>query len=67
MLEPTNVYEIAKSDGLTVGLFSGGYLPQILGGSGVRFDLNNMPMIAGVGETSVVYIGAEYRSVLRIF
>jgi tripartite-type tricarboxylate transporter receptor subunit TctC len=53
------VYEIAKPDGLTVGVFSGGYLPQILGGSGVRFDLNNMPMIAGVGETSVVYIGAD--------
>ena len=53
------VYEVAKPDGLTVGVFSGGYLPQILGGSGVRFDLNNMPMIAGVGETSVVYIGAD--------
>jgi putative tricarboxylic transport membrane protein len=53
------VYEVAKPDGLTVGVFSGGYLPQILGGSGVRFDLNNMPMIAGVGETSVVYVGAD--------
>ncbi|MBI2182071.1 MAG: hypothetical protein HYU31_14780 [Deltaproteobacteria bacterium] len=53
------VYEIAKPDGLTVGVFSGGYLPQILGSSGVRFDLNNMPMIAGVGETSVVYIKAD--------
>ena len=53
------VYEVAKPDGLTVGVFSGGYLPQVLGGSGVRFDLNNMPMIAGVGETSVVYIGAD--------
>jgi tripartite-type tricarboxylate transporter receptor subunit TctC len=53
------VYEVAKPDGLTVGVFSGGYLPQILGGSGVRFDLNNMPMIAGIGETSVVYIGAD--------
>jgi tripartite-type tricarboxylate transporter receptor subunit TctC len=53
------VYEIAKPDGLTVGVFSGGYLPQILGSSGVRFDLNNMPMIAGVGETSVVYIRAD--------
>lgn len=53
------VYEVAKPDGLTVGVFSGAYLPQILGGSGVRFDLNQMPMIAGVGETSVVYIGAD--------
>lgn len=53
------VYEVAKPDGLTVGVFSGGYLPQILGGSGVRFDLNQMPIIAGVGETSVVYIGAD--------
>ena len=53
------VYEVAKPDGLTVGVFSGGYLPQVLGGSGVRFDLNHMPMIAGVGETSVVYIGAD--------
>lgn len=53
------VYEIAKPDGLTVGVFSGGYLPQILGGSGVRFDLNAMPIIAGVGETSVVYIRAD--------
>jgi tripartite-type tricarboxylate transporter receptor subunit TctC len=53
------VYEIAKPDGLTVGVFSGGYLPQILGGSGVRFDLNNMPSIAAVGETSVVYIKAD--------
>ena len=53
------VYEIAKPDGLTVGVFSGGYLPQILGSSGVRFDLNNMPIIAGVGETSVVYIRAD--------
>ncbi len=53
------VYEIAKPDGLTVGVFSGGYLPQILGGSGVRFDLNSMPIIAGVGETSVVYIRTD--------
>src|SRR5262245_59547398 len=53
------VYEVAGADGLTVGVFSGGYLPQILGGSGVRFDLNNMPMIAGVGETSVVYIRSD--------
>ena len=53
------VYEVAGRDGLTVGVFSGGYLPQILGGSGVRFDLNSMPMIAGVGETSVVYIRAD--------
>jgi tripartite-type tricarboxylate transporter receptor subunit TctC len=44
---------------LTLGVFSGGYLPQILGGSGVRFDLNAMPMIAGIGETSVVYIRAD--------
>jgi tripartite-type tricarboxylate transporter receptor subunit TctC len=53
------VYEVAKPDGLTVGVFSGGYLPQILGASGVRFDLNNMPIVAGVGETSVVYIGVD--------
>jgi tripartite-type tricarboxylate transporter receptor subunit TctC len=53
------VYELASPDGLTVGVFSGGYLPQILGGAGVRFDLNKMPMIAGVGETSVVYIRAD--------
>ena len=53
------VYEVASPDGLTVGVFSGGYLPQILGGAGVRFDLNKMPMIAGVGETSVVYIRAD--------
>ena len=38
--------------------YRGKSLPQILGGSGVRFD-NNMPMIVGVGETSVVYIGAD--------
>jgi hypothetical protein len=36
------VYEVASPDGLTVGVFSGGYLPQILGGAGVRFDLNKM-------------------------
>ena len=53
------VFEVASPDGLTVGVFSGGYLPQILGGAGVRFDLNKMPMIAGVGETSVVYIRAD--------
>ncbi|MBI4528016.1 MAG: hypothetical protein HY695_29830 [Deltaproteobacteria bacterium] len=53
------VYEIAKPDGLTVGIFSGMYLPQILGGSGVRYDLNNMPIIAGAAETSVVYIRAD--------
>jgi len=53
------VYEAAKPDGLTVGVFSGMYLPQILGGSGVRFDLNNMPVIAGAAETSVVYIRAD--------
>lgn len=53
------LYEVAAGDGLTVGVFSGGYLPQILGGAGVRFDLNKMPMIAGVGETSVVYIRAD--------
>ncbi len=53
------IYEVAKPDGLTVGVFSGGYLPQVLDASGVRFDLNQMPIIAGVGETSVVYIRAD--------
>ncbi len=53
------VYEVAKPDGLTVGVFSGMYLPQILGGSSVRYDLNNMPIIAGAAETSVVYIRAD--------
>jgi tripartite-type tricarboxylate transporter receptor subunit TctC len=53
------LYEVANPDGLTIGVFSGGYLPQILGASGVRFDLNHMPIIAGVGETSVVYIRAD--------
>lgn len=53
------VYEIAKADGLTVGIFSGMYLPQLLGGSGVRYDLNNMPIIAGAAETSVVYVRAD--------
>jgi putative tricarboxylic transport membrane protein len=37
------VYEVAKPDGLTVGVFSGGYLPQILGGSGVRLK----PIVVG--------------------
>jgi len=54
-----NAVYAAKPDGLTVGVFSGMYLPQILGGSGVRFDLNNMPVIAGAAETSVVYIRAD--------
>lgn len=53
------VYEVSKPDGLTVGVFSGMYLPQILGGSTVRYDLNNMPIIAGAAETSVVYIRAD--------
>jgi tripartite-type tricarboxylate transporter receptor subunit TctC len=53
------LHEVANPDGLTIGVFSGGYLPQILGASGVRFDLNHMPAIAGVGETSVVYIRAD--------
>jgi tripartite-type tricarboxylate transporter receptor subunit TctC len=35
------------------------YLPQILGGSGVRYDLNKMPIIAGAAETSIVYIRAD--------
>ncbi|MEK7378322.1 MAG: hypothetical protein AABZ71_05420, partial [Candidatus Binatota bacterium] len=53
------VYEVSKPDGLTVGVFSGMYLPQILGGSTVRYDLNNMPIIAGAAETSVVYIRVD--------
>jgi tripartite-type tricarboxylate transporter receptor subunit TctC len=53
------VYEVAKPDGLTVGVFSGTYLPQILGGSGVRYDLNNMPIIAGAAETTVVYVRTD--------
>ena len=53
------VYEIAKPDGLTIGVFSGMYLPQILGGSGVRYDLNKMPIIAGAAETSIVYIRTD--------
>lgn len=53
------VYEVAKPDGLTVGVFSGMYLPQILGASGARFDLNNMPIIAGAAEASIVYIRAD--------
>ena len=53
------VYEIAKPDGLTIGVFSGMYLPQILGGAGVRYDLNQMPIIAGAAETSIVYIRTD--------
>ena len=53
------VYEIAKPDGLTIGIFSGMYLPQILGGAGVRYDLNKMPIIAGAAETSIVYIRTD--------
>ena len=53
------VYEVSKPDGLTVGVFSGMYLPQILGGPTVRYDLNNMPIIAGAAETSVVYVRAD--------
>jgi tripartite-type tricarboxylate transporter receptor subunit TctC len=53
------VYEIAKPDGLTIGVFSGMYLPQILGGSGVRYDLNKMPIVAGAAETSIVYVRAD--------
>jgi tripartite-type tricarboxylate transporter receptor subunit TctC len=53
------VYEIAKPDGLTLGVFSGMSLPQILGGAGVRYDLNKMPIIAGAAETSIVYIRAD--------
>lgn len=53
------VYEIAKPDGLTIGVFSGMYLPQILGGAGVRYDLNKMPIIAGAAETSIVYIRTD--------
>lgn len=53
------VYEVAKPDGLTVGVFSGMYLPQILGGSTVRYDLNSMPIIAGAAESSVVYLRVD--------
>ncbi|HEX2226006.1 MAG TPA: hypothetical protein VHM64_02625 [Candidatus Binatia bacterium] len=53
------VYEIAKADGLTIGVFSGMYLPQILGGGGVRYDLNKMPIIAGAAETSIVYVRTD--------
>lgn len=53
------VYEIAKPDGLTIAVFSGMYLPQILGGAGVRYDLNKMPIIAGAAETSIVYIRSD--------
>jgi tripartite-type tricarboxylate transporter receptor subunit TctC len=35
------------------------YLPQILGGPGVRYDLNKMPIIAGAAETSIVYIRSD--------
>jgi tripartite-type tricarboxylate transporter receptor subunit TctC len=54
-----HIYERAKPDGLTIGVFSGMYLPQFLGGPTVRYDLNNMPIIAGAAETSVVYIRAD--------
>src|ERR671914_487131 len=53
------VYEIAKPDGLTIGVFSGMYLPQILGGPGVRYDLNKMPIIGGAAETSIVYVARD--------
>ncbi len=53
------VYDLTKPDGLMVGVFSGMYLPQLLGGSGVRYDLNNMPIIAGAAETSIVYVRAD--------
>ncbi len=53
------LYEVAKPDGLTVGALTGVYMPQILGGSGVRLDLNNMAIIAASAETSVAYIRAD--------
>jgi len=51
------VYELAKPDGLTRRLLRR-IPPADLGGSGVRFDSQHA-MIAGVAETSVVYIGAD--------
>lgn len=53
------LYEIAKPDGLMIGVFSGMYLPQILGGAGVRYDLNKMPIIAGAAETTIVYVRTD--------
>ncbi|MBI2087988.1 MAG: hypothetical protein HYT78_04495 [Deltaproteobacteria bacterium] len=54
-----HVYGAAKPDGLTVGVFSGSHVAQILASSGVRYDLRNMPIIAGAAETSVVVIRAD--------
>ena len=54
-----HVYGAARPDGLTVGVFSGSHVAQILASSGVRYDLRNMPIIAGAAETSVVVIRAD--------
>lgn len=53
------VYEVAKPDGLTVGLFSGMYMQQILRASGLRYDLTKMPIIAGAAETSVQFVRSD--------
>lgn len=54
-----HVYEVAKPDGLTLGVFSGVHMAQVLNSAGVRYDLKKMPIIAGAAETSVQFVGAE--------
>lgn len=54
-----HVYGAAKPDGLTVGVFSGAHMAQILASPGVRYDLTRMPIVAGAAETSVVIVRAD--------
>ncbi len=48
-----HVYNVARKDGLTVGVFSAPFGPQLLGAEGVQYDAAQFTWLAGAVETAV--------------
>ncbi len=51
------IYNVAKKDGLTIGVFSAAFGHQLVGGDGVQYDASKYNWLGGLAETSVAFVG----------
>ena len=51
--------EVAKSDGLTMGYFTGPYNHQMMRTPSLRIDLNKLPFVASIQGVTVCYIRSD--------
>jgi len=51
------IYNAARKDGLTLGVFSATFGHQLVSGEGVQYDASKYYWLGGLAETSVAFVG----------